>query len=64
MAQDVWIILHGGSGQLPLLDYLYRVFVHLLAVAVVALVTRLLIGVFAAMTAGAATEPDVEKQEQ
>lgn len=64
MTQDVWIILHGGSGQLPFLDYLYRVLLHLLAVAAVALVTRLSIGVFAAVTAEAAAESNAEKQEQ
>lgn len=64
MTQDAWIILHGGYGQLPFLDYLYRVLLHLLAVAAIALVTRLLIGVFGAMTAEAAAESNAEEQNQ
>lgn len=46
MTQNVWIILHGGSGQLPFLDYLYRVLLHLLAFAAVAVVARLGVSVF------------------
>ena len=64
MTQEIWIVLHGGQGQLPFLTYLYRVLLHLLALAAVAVVARLGVRVFAAMTATAATEPDTEKQEQ
>lgn len=46
MIQEVSIVLHAGHGQLPFLTYLYRVLLHLLAFAAVAVVARLGVSVF------------------
>lgn len=64
MIQDVWIVLHGSSGQLSPVDYLYLVFLYLLAFAALAVVTRLTISAFVAMTAESATQSNTEKQER
>jgi hypothetical protein len=44
MVQAVTVLLHGGAGEVLLSEYLYRVGVHLLAVAVVAIVVHWGIG--------------------
>lgn len=64
MTQEVSIVLHGGQGQLPFLTYLYRVLLHLLAFAAVALVARFGVSVFTGMTTEATTESNTGKQEQ
>ena len=63
MVQDVWIVLHGGHEQILFLNYLYRVLLHLLAFAAVALFARFGVGIFAAMTETAKAEPDAENPE-
>jgi hypothetical protein len=62
MTQEVWIVLHGGQGQMLLLDYLYRVLLHLLAFAVIALSARFGADIFAVLAEAAKSEPDAEKQ--
>lgn len=45
-----------------LLDYLYRVLLHLLAFAVIALSARFGADIFAVLAKAAKSEPDAEKQ--
>jgi hypothetical protein len=63
MTQEVWVVLHGGHGHMPFVDYLYLVLLHLLAFAAVALFARFGARIFATMTEAAKAEPDAEKQE-
>lgn len=64
MVQGIQIVLHGGQERLLFVTYLYRVLLHLLAFAAVAVGARFGISLFAAITAKAAIGSHTETREQ
>ncbi len=63
MIQDATVIMHVGDTQLPFSEYLYRVVLHLLAFAAVAVSTRLWVGVIDRMTTEPASGADFEERD-
>jgi hypothetical protein len=49
MNHEAWVVLHGGYGQLTLLEYLFGVLSTLLMVAAIAGGVRLCLRVFSAL---------------
>lgn len=63
MIHDAVVLLHGSAGELLFSEYLYRVGLHLLAVAAIAIVVHWWAGLFGSASAESGVEGNGKENE-